>query len=166
MLLATARFVITTIQRKFLYFFVFFFPKVPRSIGRSFGQGAGGYCQLLAQKMTTHVQNVMHFKQNALIVALVRQYAILFCLEATVYITKQVVYGTVNNVQVGKLLRWAEGKKWESWGGGGEGNTKNTENCRMCSWIYLDIFFKSQVDLFLSFFLFMLYMNTSIKYAR
>ena len=32
MLLATARFVITTIQRKFLYFFVFFFPKVPRSI--------------------------------------------------------------------------------------------------------------------------------------
>jgi len=31
MLLATARFVITTIQRKFLYFFVFFFPKVPRS---------------------------------------------------------------------------------------------------------------------------------------
>jgi len=33
MLLATARFVITTIQRKFLYFFVFFFPKVPRSIG-------------------------------------------------------------------------------------------------------------------------------------
>jgi len=32
MLLATARFVITSIQRKFLYFFVFFFPKVPRSI--------------------------------------------------------------------------------------------------------------------------------------
>ena len=32
MLLATARFVITTVQRKFLYFFVFFFPKVPRSI--------------------------------------------------------------------------------------------------------------------------------------
>jgi len=32
MLLATARFVITTIQRKFLYFFVFFFPKVPRSL--------------------------------------------------------------------------------------------------------------------------------------
>jgi len=24
---------LTTIQRKFLYFFVFFFPKVPRSIG-------------------------------------------------------------------------------------------------------------------------------------
>ena len=34
MLLATARFVITTIQRKFLYFFVFFFPKVPRSLGK------------------------------------------------------------------------------------------------------------------------------------
>jgi len=32
MLLATARFVITTIQRKFVYFYVFFFPKVPRSI--------------------------------------------------------------------------------------------------------------------------------------
>ena len=32
MLLATARFVITTIQRKFVYFFVFFFPEVPHSI--------------------------------------------------------------------------------------------------------------------------------------
>jgi len=32
MLLATARFVITTIQRKCLYFFVFFFPNIPRSI--------------------------------------------------------------------------------------------------------------------------------------
>jgi len=31
MLLATARFVITTIQRKFLYF-VFFFPKVPKEV--------------------------------------------------------------------------------------------------------------------------------------
>jgi len=31
MLLATAQFVITTIQRKLLYFFVFF-PKVPRSV--------------------------------------------------------------------------------------------------------------------------------------
>jgi len=31
-LLATARFVITTIQRKFVYFFVIFFPTVPRSM--------------------------------------------------------------------------------------------------------------------------------------
>ena len=32
MLLAMAWLVITTIQRTFLYFFVFFFPKVPRPI--------------------------------------------------------------------------------------------------------------------------------------
>ena len=50
MLLATARFVITTIQRKFLYFFVFFFPKVPRSIWLQdrmkfiLGMTQGGVC--------------------------------------------------------------------------------------------------------------------------
>jgi len=45
MLLATARFVITTIQGKFSYFFVFFFPKVPRSID----QATEGY------KMAAHL---------------------------------------------------------------------------------------------------------------
>jgi len=52
MLFATARFVITTIQRKFLYFFVFFFPKVPRSIPTS------GISLFLNISLLSHVQRV------------------------------------------------------------------------------------------------------------
>jgi len=49
MRLATARFVISTIQRKFVYFFVFCFPKVPRSILQ------GSFCEASLTSYTNAV---------------------------------------------------------------------------------------------------------------
>ena len=64
MLLATARFVITTIQRKFLYFFVFSFPKVPRSIGwRSDSLEISGKARVLKQVRVFSSETHLRYRQ-------------------------------------------------------------------------------------------------------